>query len=44
MNQHEKELLEDHHEDAERFRNFCYLLLVAGMAIGTIGTLIYINC
>lgn len=43
MNQHEKEMLEEYHEAAENFKNLCYLLFVAGIVFGTIGTLIFIN-
>lgn len=43
MNYKEKQLLEEHQQDAERFKNFLILCFCIGAALGTVATLIYIN-
>lgn len=43
MNQHEKQLIEEHSQSAEAFGNFLILCFCIGAALGTVVTLIYIN-
>jgi len=43
MNQHEKQLLEEHEQSAHGFKNFLILCFCIGAALGTVGMLIYIN-